>query len=219
MKIPVRLLGVNNNYNVVELDGQTTEFINNRGLVGYTKLTDEEAEKFKIINNENMFLEHYESELVFYNQETVTLTHINVQVDDELYHVYRKEDKDEYSISDVIFTIFNNRNNSKANLNIDVLNYNQTYRDIDKNGVEVVIDTEDLITAGSFTAPQSIVNHPYDIRVPYSREMVLPDDEDHIWISDNMMELLDASGQEYWFTAEELIQMFKLKLGNTAYIE
>ena len=214
MKIPVRLLGVNNNYKVVELDGHTKRFIDKFGLVGYTKLTDEEAEKFKIINNENMFLEHYESELVFYNQETVTLTHVFVQVDSKLYHRYRQV-KDSYTISDVICTIFNNRNNSKANLNIDVLNYNQTYRDIDKNGVEVVIDTEDLITAGSFTAPQSIVNHPYDIWVPYSREMVLPDDED----SDNMMELLDASGQECRFTADELLKMFKLKLGSTICIE
>ena len=202
---------MNNSYRIERLDEQIKDWINAGDLVGCTKLTDEEAEKFGVINNDNMYKVHTGTELVFYNQETVTLTRIEVDVDDELYNLYKTDDNNKYTVSDIICGIFNNRNNSKANLDIDVLNYNNNYKDIDVNGVEVIIDTEDVITAGSFTAPQSIVNHPSDIWIPYSREMELVDDED----SDNMMELLDMSGQECWLTAAEISKMLGLNFGYT----
>ncbi len=215
MKIPVRLIGVKNYYRVKSVNDNISKLIGwSGGFTGYTKLTDEEADKFGVVNSDNVFLELYETELVLYNQETVTLTHIDIKVDDELYHMY-DESKDDCTVSNIICTLFNNRDNSRADLDIDILSYNETYKSIDEFGVQVVIDTEDLITIGSFTAPQSIVRHSSDIIIPYSSGMELPEDED----SANMMELLDASGQECLLTAEEIATIFGIKFGREVFIE
>ena len=210
MKIPVRLIGIRNHYNLEYLD---TEIIGIRLTeeLGYTKLNEEQANKYNLTsrNGENdLYRIHSEVEFIFYNKETVTISRIRIGVDTELYSYYNLEDN-KPNVSKIACTILNNQ--IGTNINIDVLNYNNTFRLLDVNGIEVIVDTENLITIGSFTAPLSVVTHDTDVVLPYSSEITLDEDDD---ANNRIMDLIDAVGQDYIITVDELKDILKLRFGD-----